>query len=261
MPEPAEPAISLVVIAQDEAAAIGPCLDSATFCAERIVVDGGSRDGTAEAARARGAVVIEHPWAGYAAQRQVGFDAARGRWVLWLDADERVRPELAAEIERRLAAPDADGYRVGRRHWFLGDWLRHCGQYPGRQLRLVRRERARMRPLPVHETIEDMGMVVRDLDGDLDHLSTPSLGVRMAKIRRYSALTAQAAAAAGRLGELGWGRLLTDPVRRPLAILLRERGWRDGWRGLAFALLAGLEQAEIARQVAPLKRRSGRRPA
>ena len=132
-------------------------LDSVGFCDEVIVVDGGSTDRTVEIARARGATVIENPWPGFAAQRNVALDAAKGTWVLELDADERVTPLLRASIERLLASPPPQAAIAvfPLRHWFLGRLLGPSGKYPAYRSRLFkpgvyRHDEAR----GVHEGIE-----------------------------------------------------------------------------------------------------------
>src|SRR4051812_45021242 len=100
--------VTACVIASDEERRLPACLESLGFCDEIVVVDGGSRDRTRELARAAGAQVVDNPWPGFAAQRNVALDHARGDWVLEIDADERVDPVLAASIRAMLAAPPRD---------------------------------------------------------------------------------------------------------------------------------------------------------
>src|SRR5215470_9507311 len=104
------PRLSAIVITRDEAANIGECLDSVAFCDERIVVDCGSQDGTLLIAREKGARVAFHDWKGFGAQKNYALSLAHGDWVLSIDADERVTPQLAAAIRAAMETGDADGY-------------------------------------------------------------------------------------------------------------------------------------------------------
>lgn len=236
--------LSVVVIAYNERANLPSCLASVSFADEVIVVDAESTDGSPEISRACGARVISHYWDGYATQRQRGFDAATRDWVLWVDADERVSPELSRAISQVVAKNGPlDAYRVPRRHYFLGDWLRHGGEYPAPQLRLVRREYARMGQDLVHETIVEDGLRVGLLTGALDHLSTPSFRDRLKKTATYARLAAEQAVRTGR--QPGPLALLTNPVRRTAYVYVKAEGYRDGWRGMLWSLTCGLEQALI----------------
>ena len=112
--------LTVAIIALDAAAQIGPCLASATFADEVLVVDSGSADGTAELARSRGARVEQREWLGFGRQKQHAVSIARHDWVLCLDADERVTPRLERSIREALANPRYSAWRVARRNRFLG---------------------------------------------------------------------------------------------------------------------------------------------
>ena len=131
------PQLSAIVITRDEAANIGACLDSVAFCTERIVVDSGSTDATVEIAKQKGARVEFHEWRGYGPQKNYALSLATGDWVLSIDADERVSPELAAAIKAALADASADGWEFPRLSSFCGRQMRHSGWYPDYVLRLV----------------------------------------------------------------------------------------------------------------------------
>ena len=133
------PRLSAIVITKNEAAKIEACLDSLAFCDERIVVDSGSDDATVALAAAKGAVVLSHAWHGFGAQKNFALEQATGDWVLSLDADERVSPELAVEIAQAISAGQADGYEMPRLSTFCGRPMRHSGWYPDYVLRLFRR--------------------------------------------------------------------------------------------------------------------------
>ena len=120
--------ISACVIAFNEEAKLAECLDSVAFCAAVIVVDSHSTDRTREIAVQRGAKVIERDWPGHIEQKNFAIEQATHDWVLCIDADERVLPELREAIEREFAeGPRADGYGLNRRNVYLGRWIRHGG--------------------------------------------------------------------------------------------------------------------------------------
>ncbi|MEI7771594.1 MAG: glycosyltransferase family 2 protein, partial [Chloroflexales bacterium] len=138
--------LSAAIIARDEARHIAGCIDSLAGLADEVVVllDDRTRDATAAVCAARGARVLREPWRGFPAQRNRALDVCRGPWVLFIDADERVEPDLAAEIRQAIAGPAAAaGYWIPRHNIFFGQTLRGGGWYPDRQLRLLRRADAR----------------------------------------------------------------------------------------------------------------------
>src|SRR5262245_51919545 len=121
--------LSAVVIARNEEGAIGACLDALAWCGEIVVVDSGSIDRTREVARARGARVMDHEWNGYGRQKNFAVSQATNDWVLCIDADEIVSPELRVAIERTLASVQFQAYEITRRNRFMGSWLRHGEGY------------------------------------------------------------------------------------------------------------------------------------
>ncbi|MBV8839827.1 MAG: glycosyltransferase family 2 protein [Alphaproteobacteria bacterium] len=191
------PRLSAIIITKNEAANIGECLECLKFCDERIVVDSGSNDGTLLIAREKGARVSAHSWKGYGAQKNFALSLAQGEWVLSIDADERVTPELAQAIQAAIASGAADGYEIPRQSTFCGRIMRHSGWFPDRVLRLFRRQKGRFSDDLVHERVI--------LDGKLARLKEPLLHYPVARledaIRRmdsYSTLGAERIAASGR---------------------------------------------------------------
>lgn len=228
--------LSVVIITKNEAAHIVDCLDSVAFADEIIVLDSGSTDATRELARALGArVEVNVEWPGFGLQKNRALDLATGDWVLSLDADERVPPELAEEIQRVLADPAADGYRVARLSNFCGRWMRHSGWWPDHVLRLFRRESGRFSDDVVHEHVDLDGRVAT-LRGHLLHYPYASLELFIDKINRYSTDAALKAHARGRrttvLGPFGHG--FWTFVRH----YVLRRGFLDGWQGLILAGMA-----------------------
>src|SRR5581483_8454116 len=171
-------ALSVVIITKNEEVNIGHTLESVQWADERIVVDSGSTDLTREIARQHGATVFEEVWKGYAAQKNSAIGKASCDWVLSLDADEQVSPELAENIRRIVGAgrgpSSATGYFVARRNFFLGRWIRHGGFYPDRKLRLFRRGSGQFIERAVHETMRVNGATAT-INGDLLHNAYPTL--------------------------------------------------------------------------------------
>src|SRR4030095_4472948 len=142
-----------ISVTKNEAANIGDCLDSLAFCDERIVVDAASSDGTMMIAKERGARVATHGWKGFGPQKNYALSLAQGDWVLSVDADERVTPELAQAIRAAIEQNSVDGYDIPRRSSFCGRMMRHSGWFPDRVLRLFRRGKGRFTDDVVHERV------------------------------------------------------------------------------------------------------------
>ena len=224
--------LSLIVITRDAAHEIAGCLASAPFAAEAIVVDSGSRDDTVGLATRSGARVIHHEWEGYGPQKNFAVAQAAHDWVLCVDADERVSPELAAAIRAAFArgVPAAPAFTIARRNRFLGRWLAHGEGYPDWNVRLFDRRRARWSADPVHEKVAAQGTAER-LAGDLLHYSAESLDAYVAKQNRYTTLQAEALHAAG---ERASGlRIAFSPLTRFFRFYIVKLGFLDGVAGFA----------------------------
>src|SRR5262249_49579829 len=221
------------VVCQDEATLIAACLESAAWCDELVVVDGGSRDATVAIARRFTPRVIEHPWPGYRAQKQFALEAAQAPWVLSLDADERVTPELASEIRAALASvgDGVDGFRVPRLVPYLGRWWYRGGWYPRPRVRLVRRARAAWGGIDPHDRLEVRGRVVR-LHAPILHYTYPDVAGHLCSVARLTAVAA-AQVPAGR--RVGLGRLLGEPAWRLVRSALLRRRILESVPGLLLA--------------------------
>ncbi len=230
--------LSVIVITRNEAAHIGDCLDSVAFADEIVVLDSGSTDDTCEIARARGARVEVSPdWPGFGPQKNRALDLATGDWVLSIDADERVPPELARAIRQAIETPAADAYRIARLSNFCGRWIRHSGWWPDYVLRLFKRGAARFNDVVVHERVVPAdGRAPLRLEGHFQHYPYDNLDALITKINRYSSDAAAMMYAKGRrtsvLGALGHS--FWTFVR----IYLIRRGFLDGRHGLVLAVTA-----------------------
>ena len=224
--------ISLVVITRDAQDDIAECLASAPFVAEALVVDSGSADHTVEIARHSGARVLSQEWLGFGPQKQYGVQMAAHDWVLCLDADERVSPELARSIAALLAGPEPahPAYALARRNRFLGRWLAHGEGYPDWTTRLFDRRRARWSDDPVHEHVIADGGAGR-LEGDLMHASAESIERYVAKQNRYTTLQADMLHARGKRSSVL--AMAAAPMARFIRFYVFRLGFLDGAAGLA----------------------------
>ena len=232
---PERPALSACIITLNEADRIEACLDSLAFCDDIVVVDSSSTDGTRERAMAKGARVLERAFDGYRSQKDFAVHAAHHDWVLCLDADERVTPELRASIERARDAGFAShaGYRFARLTEYFGAPLRHGNAYPDRVLRLFDRRRGGWRAArEIHEHASVDGSVAT-LSGDLEHHPYRSLSDQLTRLERYARLMAGHMRAQGRLAHIA--NIVFNPFWRFLRGYVLRRGFLDGWRGLLYA--------------------------
>jgi hypothetical protein len=225
--------VAACLIVQNEQERLGAALDSVAFCDEVIVVDGGSSDHTVEIARRAGAHVIENPWPGFAAQRNVAIDASSSDWILEVDADERVTPVLRASIEQLLGAPPPQVNMAvcALRNRFLGGPLGPSAKYPGYRSRLFRREAFRHdESRTVHEGI-DVNERPLILAGDLEHELAASLREALTDMWRYAQLEShQVAGPSAALPYLAG--IALRPMTKFFYRMIVLGGWRDGWRGV-----------------------------
>ncbi len=233
--------ITATIITFNEADHIRAACESVAWADEILVVDSESTDATREIAEACGARVICRPWPGFAAQKQFAAEAAAHEWIFSLDADERVSPALRVSVEALLdasAAQLADGYRLPRRSFYMGRWIRGGGWYPDFQLRLYRRTRGRWAGAHIHESVKmETGARIAALSGDLLHYTAPDASYHHRLIgERYAPLSALQMFEAGRR---------TTPLRVALAApaafarsYLLKGGFRDGFPGYCIARFA-----------------------
>ncbi|HJV84332.1 MAG TPA: glycosyltransferase family 2 protein [Noviherbaspirillum sp.] len=225
--------LSVIIITKNEAANLQACLDSVNFADEIVVVDSGSTDGTVDIARKAGAVVIETDWPGFGPQKNRALDAATGEWVLSIDADERITPELADEIRTVIRNPSADAYDISRRSWYCGRFIEHSGWTPDYVTRLFRRGTARFSDHIVHERLLPSG-TVKHLNGLMLHYSFLDFSQVLQKVDSYSTLSARQAYEKGRRATV------LDALLHGFWAFIRTYFFRlgllDGAHGLALAV-------------------------
>ncbi len=270
--------VSVMVPTLNEELNLPECLASLAWADEVYVVDSYSSDATVDVAHNRGAKVVQHRFESYSRQKNWALDTLpwRNEWVLIVDADERVTPELQQEIERTLSCPRFDGYYLTRRVIFLGKWVRHAGWYPSWNLRFFRHKLGRYDDRDVHEHVVLSGRAGY-LQADLLHEDRRDLEAFIARHNRYSTLEA-AARFKAESDSLDRARLpvslLASPVQRkrfvrervwpavpakPLVLFIYmyvlRRGFLDGRAGLALCLfhafqefMVGLKLEEVRQQ-------------
>ena len=259
--------ISVLIPVRNEKANIVACLESVRWADEIVMVDSGSTDGTIELAEKLGARVVQFRWNGkFPKKKNWALENVpwKNDWVLILDADERITPELAAEIQDELKNPRADGYFINRRFIFLGQWIRHCGYYPSWNLRLFRRRLGRYEQMhagdtasgdnEVHEHIIVNGASAR-LRNDMMHYAYPDIYTWMEKHNRYSNWEAEVEVRGDQRGKnissrrrlRMWSRRLPfRPTLRFIYSYFFKLGFLDGRAGYMFCrLLATYEMLNV----------------
>lgn len=225
-----------VILTKNEAAHIADCVAGLRSWLETVIVwDSGSTDGTQALAQQEGALVVERRFDNFSAQRQAVLDSINAEWLLFIDADERVTPSLAAEVEAVIAAGRDDGYWISRRNWIVGDEIRHGGYYPDYQLRLLRRSAARY---DTRREVHEFALV----EGTTGYLQEPLIHYNYSnwvqfhrKQRAYARYEARTLAGKGIRPKPH--NFVLQPWREFYRRFITLEGWRDGWPGLRLAFL------------------------
>jgi glycosyltransferase involved in cell wall biosynthesis len=229
--------LSVIVITKNEERNIRACLKSVRWADEIIVVDSGSTDSTVDIAKEFTAKIFSRHWDGYGVAKNFGLSQCTGEWILSLDADERVTPELQKEILDRISSVDQKvvALSMPRRANFLGKWINHCEWYPGRVTRVFRRSTAQFTEEKVHERLEVFGETI-SLQSDLLHYTDPDLKCYFEKFNKYTSLAAE---------ELVIRKkrfMLIQLIVHPLWIFIRmyiiRLGFLDGIPGLILCVLS-----------------------
>ncbi|HSS20994.1 MAG TPA: glycosyltransferase family 2 protein [Pyrinomonadaceae bacterium] len=233
--------ISATIITFNEEANIKAACDSVAWANEIVVVDSGSTDQTRTIAESCGARVLSRDWPGFAAQKQFAVEQTSHEWIFSLDADERVSEELKTAIAQLRNQPEetlADGYRIPRRSYYQGRWIKGGGWYPDWQLRLFRKSRGRWEPRHIHESVKvDADARVEKLTGDILHYSVRDAAHHHRMIgERYAPLAAQQMFEAGR--RTSTLKIATAAPAAFIGSYILKGGFRDGLAGLTIASFA-----------------------
>ncbi len=227
--------LSIAIITKDEAGNMPVCLASARFADQIVVVDSDSTDDTVEIASDFGCDVFVENWRGFGPQKQFAIDKCKHRWVLVLDADERIPAETAIAIKDIVLnqSNETTGYSFPRKNWFQGRWIRHL--WGGdRVVRLFRKGAGQMTPNAVHEAVEVNG-VVKALDVPIEHFTESNLSKILSKIDHYSTLGAQEAFNNNRKATV-WSALFRAVLTFFQNYFLKL-GILDGSQGLTLSIL------------------------
>ncbi len=228
--------LSVAMIAMNEEANLPRTLESVKWADEIVVVDSGSRDRTLEIARGYGAKTTYHAFGGHGEQKNVALDLCTSDWILLLDADEVLTPELQQEIRDLLAGdPPCTAYWIPRLNLYFGKWIRHGGFYPDRKLRLFKRGTARLSEgVGPHSTPQHAG-AKGTLRGDMLHYAYPTMGIYLEHMDRYSSEIAQLLHKRGKTSR-SLPAFLWNTVLNPTATFIYNYffrlGFLDGREGL-----------------------------
>jgi len=228
-------------------------LASLDFCDKILVVDSGSTDKTLAIAEAAGATILTRAWEGTIPQFRFAFEHVDTPWIITLDQDEFLSPELKASVTAALAAPgDAAGFFCPRRSWYLDRFIRHSGWYPDLLLRVFRLDKVEIRGMLPHEEFHPTGPT-RRLNGDIVHYPYEDLAEHLSKINAYTSAAAREMAAKGK--RAGAGKALAHAVGKFAKQYLLKQGFRDGKAGLVLAVHSFIYAFQKYIKLAELNRR------
>jgi len=227
--------LAAVILTKNEEHQIAACIESVAWADQVVVFDSYSDDRTGEVARGMGAMVMQHPFHDYGQQRDAALKAVEAEWILFVDADERVTPELAAEIRQVIARDDIDGWWIPRHNYIFGAIVPHAGWYPDYQMRLLRRVKARYDPTrEVHELVI--------LDGEQGYLKNvfihynyDTLRHFMAKQEKYTDYDARILFDQGVRPKPQ--NYFLQPLRQFKWRYFELTGYKAGWRGFLLSVL------------------------
>jgi glycosyltransferase involved in cell wall biosynthesis len=227
--------LSVTIITLNEEKNLRSCLESLDFADEIILFDSGSQDRTLTIAREFTEKISQEPWQGFARQKNLAQDKAQGPWILNIDADERVSPELKKEILGVISADSpCAGYKIPRKNYFCGQWIKHGGWYPNYQLRLYQKNAGAFAPREVHEQVVVQGKI-GTLKYPLDHFTYASISDYLKRMDRYSELSALQYLKEGK--KISWPEILFRTQFTFFKMWGLQRGFLDGANGLVLAML------------------------
>jgi glycosyltransferase involved in cell wall biosynthesis len=227
--------LSVTIITYNEEKNIRDCLESVAWTEEIIVVDSFSTDRTLEICQEYTDKIYRKTWEGYARQKNSALEKASFPWILSIDADERVTPELRKEITSVFEGNNSlDGYYIPRRNFFLGRWIRHGGWYPDYTMRLFKKGKARFVLREVHESAVISG-TTGYLKNPLEHYTYKSISDFLQRMDHYSTLSAREYFQRG--GRGGSLHILFAPLLTFVRMYILQRGFLDGYLGFLLSVL------------------------
>ena len=228
--------ISASIIVFNEEENIAELCETVSWCDEIVIVDSFSTDKTVEIAKKYTDKIFQHEFKGYKDKHEFADSNTSGDWIFWIDADERVTPELLQSIEnlKKLNENDLpDGFQIARKTWYLGRWIKHSGWYPDYQMRLYRKSASYWDGVSPHETARVRGKV-KKLDGEFLHYTKKSLSEHHRVLDNYTSLAAEYLVKNGKtVGKFG---LFFNPISAFIRHYIFKQGFRDGVAGLIIAM-------------------------
>lgn len=227
--------LSVVIITLNEENNIRDCLESVKWADEIIVVDSGSRDQTVKICKERTPLVYQVPWQGFGKQKNAAVDLANFEWILNIDADERVSPDLKDEIQAVLhQESELSGYFISRKSYFGKRLILHCGWYPDFSIRLFNKRKGRFNDREVHESVELRGKSGY-LKHSLIHFTYKNISDFLGRMNRYSTLAANDLFRAGTKGVVF--KMIFRPPATFIKMYILKGGYKEGFPGI---ILSGL---------------------
>jgi glycosyltransferase involved in cell wall biosynthesis len=227
--------LSVILITKNAERHLDACLSSVAWADQIVMVDSGSSDCTLEIAKQYGAEITQtEDWPGFGKQKNRALGLARCDWVLSIDADEVVTPELAAAIKAAITSADQDAWEISRLSSFCGQWIHHSGWQPDWIVRLFRRESARFTDSLVHESLHVPSGEIGRIDGKLLHYSYSDFEEVLAKANHYSTLAATMRLERGEKG--GLAKALAKGFWAFFRTYILRAGFLDGRMGFVLAI-------------------------
>jgi (heptosyl)LPS beta-1,4-glucosyltransferase len=233
------PSIASVTITLNEEGNIRECLESLDWVDEIVIVDAFSSDRTADICHEYTQKIIQRPWPGFGAQKNIGIDLATTEWILVVDADERITPPLRNEILQVISDSEKEqvGYHIARRNYWCGKWIRHAGMYPDYQLRLFKKSAGRYDDVAVHEHLILDGST-SNLQNPMDHYTERQLSDHFKKFSRYTSYAAVERAKTTK--KVRWTHLAFNQMATFLKVYFIRQGFREGTHGLIISVWAAM---------------------
>lgn len=229
--------LSVVLTTLNEERNIDRCLGSVGWADEIVVVDSFSTDRTVEKAKGYTTKVYQHEYPGSSRQVERGINYSASEWVLVIDADEEVTPELREEIRAVLAAQSThSGFEIPRKAYAFGKWIEHSGWFPDYQFRLFRKNGYRANHQEVHGGFEAVGTKGR-LNGLLLHHTYETIYSYVQKMNDYTSLQVSNKLGAQSPAQVKWHKLFLSPFSHFLTMFVSRKGYKDGCHGFVLALL------------------------
>jgi glycosyltransferase involved in cell wall biosynthesis len=236
-PKKSSQRLSVAIITLNEADRLSACLQSVNFADEIVIVDSGSQDDTVNIAKSFGCKIIEHPWLGFSRQKQFAVDNCSNDWILIIDADERISRETGVEIHNVLEGHlenDYVAYSFQRKNFFRNRWIRHCGWWPERVVRLVDRRHGAFNDKLVHEKWIPTGKVT-NLESCIEHYSFRDYSDLIKKMQLYSTLSSRHLFIKGK--RCYWWTPILHGLWTFLATYFFRLGFLDGFDGFVISLM------------------------